>query len=517
MIDLGVDPPRLLAEHHKIEPYVTLSYCWGGPQLMCLKKERLTDYMVRVPVRKLPQTILDAFHTTKRLGFRYIWVDSMCIIQDDENDKIGEIAQMITIYRQSALTIVAANAQSVEHGFLGPREDFVASRERIPFLCKDGALGTVTLSTSRPILSYYPCDNPIETRAWTYQERLMSSRVLIYSYNGLRFACRNTVQSSVKGTPWIESHRQPSYVEISRNDVWMWRDLVQEYSSRLMSDPGDKPLAMSGLARVHAEGRGPADDYLAGLWRKSIAMDLLWQSSNEKRAKDATSYFAPSWSWLSTDSTIKWPSVLRGLGPLAISRGFELLGTKVVPKAGHDLYGQIYCGYLEVRSHVLCLSQNRVKELGWGSSPAEESAKISTWRPTPLLPNPRTLDGSQTRLDGETWLFDPVDSSSFRMSFDSDDAGRTDISLLLILMGSSDLDPAEPRLRVYCGLILENSSETVETLFRRAGVFEFKIDQGPHPYVSDLLAGKKPSVAQSRDFSCLRGLESAPIEDLTII
>ena len=506
----------MVIEHRQSDHYVTLSYCWGGPQSLELRQNRLAEYIAGIPVRKLPQTILDAFHITKRLGFRYIWIDSLCIVQDDIDDKAREISNMTTIYKHSTLTIIAANAQSVEEGFLGPREDFIATQDRIPFLCKDGTLGTVALSTSPPVMSYNSQDNPIERRAWTYQERLLASRVLIYSHNGLRFACRNGVKSSVEGTPWIESHREPSHVEIARNDTRLWKDLVMEYSKRAMSDPGDKLLAISGLARAHAEGKSPGDDYLAGVWRESIASDLLWESAYEKLSKDAADHHAPSWSWASTDSRIDWPLISYELSSQSALRDFKLLGARTVPKAGQDIYGQIDHGHLEVRGHVSRLSQSRVKELGWGSPPPEESVKISTWRPSPLMPNPRILDGSQTRPDGNTWLDDPFDYSTFRMSFDSDEDGWGDIVLLLILTKVPDEAELGSR-KTYCGLILEALGEPARKHFKRAGIFEFNLDRRLRPDRSNPPAWQHSSVLQFRDYSCMWRMEHAPVEDLTII
>ena len=476
--------------------------------------------MTGLPVSRLPQTILDAFQTAARLGFRYIWIDSLCIIQDDVEDKLREISQMTTIYKQSALTIIAANARSVADGFLGPRRDFISSNDRIPFLCNDGTLGTVTLSTSRPSMPYWPDANPIEQRAWTYQERLLAPRALIYSDNGLRFVCRSAIESSVQGTQWIESHREPAYVEISCNDAWMWRDLVEEYSKRSMSDPGDKSLAISGLARAHAKGRDLGDDYLAGLWRKSIAVDLLWQSDYEKTVDDGVAQRAPSWSWVSTDPTVTWPVGLRRLDPRSISPDFELLSVEVMPRSGHDMYGQIDNACLQLRGHICHLTQDSVKELGWGSSPVEGNTPI--WRPSPLLPNPRTLDGLQTRPDGQTWLFDSVTSSRFRMSFDSDEAGCGDIFLLLIVMHDpgteSGSECAEPEPKVFHGLIVERLSKTAENQFKRAGVFEFRSDRGPPPScIPKPSIAKESSLSQSYDFSCLWSLGTNPIRSLTII
>jgi hypothetical protein len=193
-------------------------------------------------------------------------------------------------------------------------------------------------------------------------------------------------------------------------------------------------LAIAGLARLHAAARGKRrDKYLAGLWRESIATDLLWDSAYERLSKYATNHHAPSWSWASTDSEFTFPIVSKA-GSKSIIRDFKLTGEKIVPRVGHDLYGQVQSGHLEVRGRFCQISKGRLDQLGWGVQKPEEVLTLSnTWRPFVLKPNPRIQDGLQRRVDGNTWVDDPVNYSTFRMSFDSDDAGQRDIFLLLIL------------------------------------------------------------------------------------
>jgi hypothetical protein len=509
------DPPRLLVDHDHVEPYLTLSYCWGGSQTSELRRKRLAEYMAVLPIRQLSQTILDAFYATKRLGFRYIWIDSLCIIQDDINDKLQEIANMATIYKESTLTISAATAKRVEDGFLGPRKDNFATLERIPFLCKNGTLGTVGITTSVPGVFYYSTENPIEQRAWTYQERLLASRILIYSHNGLRFVCRGEIQSSIAGTPWIESHLQPRYIELNRQDHQLWKDVIEEYSWRVMSDPGDKLLAIAGLARSQTAARGKRrDKYLAGLWRESIATDLLWESAYERLSKYAVNHHAPSWSWASTDSKISFPTVSRA-GSQSIIRDFKLTGEKIVPRLGHDLYGQVKSGHLEVRGRFCQISKRHLDDLGWGTQKSEEVINLSTWRPLVLSPNPRIEDGSQRRIDGKTWVSDPINYSTFRMSFDSDDAGQRDIFLLLIL--TNDSEAKFGLQKTCCGLILERIDETAIRKFKRAGIFEFNLNKASRREQSEAAIAQHPSNQQFRDYSCLWRIVEASVEDLIVI
>ena len=123
------------------EPYVALSYCWGGDQSFKLTHKWVNEWMVGIPWDELPQTIKDAVTVCQRLGVRSLWVDSICIMQDDANEKAAEIAQMPYIYRNSTLTIAASRAATVQVGFLGERTatDFPGAAFELPFQCKNAS------------------------------------------------------------------------------------------------------------------------------------------------------------------------------------------------------------------------------------------------------------------------------------------------------------------------------------------------------------------------------------------
>jgi hypothetical protein len=176
IIDLGHDSARLLVNNKDHEPYLALSYCWGGPKELELRTTRLREYEQAIPVQRLPKTITDAFEVTRRLGFRRIWIESLCIVQDDEQDKLQDIKSMTSINSNCAAVISAATAKAVTAVFLVPRHDFsfMEMTTRMPFMRKDGSMGTVALAHGRAGCSYLLQDNPIEGRAWCFQERLLA-------------------------------------------------------------------------------------------------------------------------------------------------------------------------------------------------------------------------------------------------------------------------------------------------------------------------------------------------------
>jgi hypothetical protein len=120
--------------------YVALSYCWGGPQPLLTTRANVDSFSSEIPQEQLPRTLADAVNVTRQLGFKYLWIDALCIIQDDQADKAIEIEKMGSIYKNSSLTIVASSSKSASEGFLQTRDEPVYCK--LPFLLPNGGFGT---------------------------------------------------------------------------------------------------------------------------------------------------------------------------------------------------------------------------------------------------------------------------------------------------------------------------------------------------------------------------------------
>ncbi|KAF2179060.1 HET-domain-containing protein, partial [Zopfia rhizophila CBS 207.26] len=105
-----------LASPDKEGHYVALSYCWGRQQSFTLTTANFESMRRSMELKELPQTIQDAIHVTRMLGFEYIWVDSLCIIQDSESDKADQVSKMQDIFRNSTMTISAERAADSQNG-----------------------------------------------------------------------------------------------------------------------------------------------------------------------------------------------------------------------------------------------------------------------------------------------------------------------------------------------------------------------------------------------------------------
>ncbi|OTB06646.1 hypothetical protein M426DRAFT_29210, partial [Hypoxylon sp. CI-4A] len=324
--------------------YVTLSYVWGARQDYILTKGTLETMLVGLDVDRIPRSVAEAMEVTKQLGFRYIWVDALCIIQDSQEDKLRELPMMAKIYQHSAMTISAANSLSAFDGFLKPPVPAVFKVE--PF--------RTTIGRGKPEFPYMNLSlgfreeapevkDPIDSRGWTLQEWTLSSCRLRFSSRGIQWTCNKLIAdpSALTG----EEHRDPpvlfspdgfvqsyfgeasaliagpqeSNERLSRRYAvdeshkrkevsMMWTEIRSQYASRSLSFPTDKIAAISAVAAIAAEEHGMT--YLAGLWKEMLLVDLQWyyifrsNPTNELLTVTASpereeDYIAPSWSWAS--------------------------------------------------------------------------------------------------------------------------------------------------------------------------------------------------------------------------
>jgi len=303
-IDSG-DPVRLhIASPGECRDYAALSYCWGGLQPVLLTAKNLKEMTESIPLDSLPQTIKDTIRVTRGLGIRFLWVDALCIIQDgDANDKVREIDRMGKLYRSATVTIFAASAKAVSDGFLQPR--LTLSSFSLPIKCADGKLGTAKLT----IGDNHDFMHPLNTRGWTLQETLLSSRKLVYGEKELVWDCETQQKEEFQSSYFesVQSFRQlPPEILAPNSGVLtgskadeIWRSILSEFTARRLSFPEDRLAAVAG---VIAELQ-PAfqDECVFGLWRSSFIQQLAWFRWALPCAVDENAILrcAPEWSWAS--------------------------------------------------------------------------------------------------------------------------------------------------------------------------------------------------------------------------
>ncbi|KAI0325489.1 HET-domain-containing protein [Cubamyces sp. BRFM 1775] len=382
------------------EQYVALSYVWGGDQPHRTRKSNLASYMREgIDPATLPQTIQDAIRVTRALGVRFLWLDSLCIIQDSEEDKHREVASMCDVYRHAYVTIDAARAASVVEGFLHDgRALDPDAMYALPFICPDledrgleaprvtpadrvAHLGTLYLSREMPgsadrtriratkrdtRTDAMELSEASETgrRGWCLQESLLSPRFLVFTSETLQLRCHTTTQniggayhdrtSDLPRLPDAVFRHDPQLKRGS--DEWTavhrtWRSTVEDCSRRSLSYSSDKLLACSAVVGMFAPVLGP--DYVAGLWRDTILYDLLWwrdlSNSEEDQFESPVGRHgplrdecAPSWSWASCGGPIQHVSVQDDMFPYKYQA--EVMECTVAPEDEKLPYGPVQVG-----------------------------------------------------------------------------------------------------------------------------------------------------------------------------
>ncbi|OGM43806.1 hypothetical protein ABOM_007589 [Aspergillus bombycis] len=305
--------------------YLTLSYCWGRNQPLVTLKRNFNDLKNGIGVTFLPQTMQDAVQTTRDLGYQYLWVDALCIIQDDEEDIKREIGAMADIYRNSTATILAATSRSVGEGYLK------SSRKHRPFITlsvqlPNGKTGEVQIG--------HPCQfahfgwhlDPLAQRGWALQESLLARRILYYGPYEVLFHCQTLGYRRLLPSYIIyPENEQPSSRSLfhSQDRTASWSELVRQYTFRNLTYSEDRPRAISGIVATLEELWN--DKCVFGAWASRFVEHMTWFNVAGFRPSLRKSNRAPSWSWLSIDGHVaagakltlicrvtpehKWPSL----------------------------------------------------------------------------------------------------------------------------------------------------------------------------------------------------------------
>jgi hypothetical protein len=275
-----------------------------------------------IPLSAFPKTQSDALHIAKSLGFRYIWVDSLCILQNDKADWADQGAAMTEIYGRTALVISATSTKTSTQGIL---QNLQNNGVGIGTWQHRGASNkSLEIFVGDPVEPLDLEDKFLSTRGWVFQERLLSAATLHYTDEGMVWECAQKISlghhQSVIKYPWKGNWRKlmrqasldPSDEAVSaalgmnKNEIWY--EWINAYSQRDLYDNGDKFPAIAGLAKTFADVF--RQEYVAGLWKDTFIEGLLWRRNNRtetlKRFRDK--YVAPSWSWASVKGRLEYRS-----------------------------------------------------------------------------------------------------------------------------------------------------------------------------------------------------------------
>lgn len=267
VIDVGLDlssPVKLYVSDGCKDYYAALSYCWGDKQEYITTTQTIKSRKENMFLEDLPQTLQDAIMVTRRLGIRYLWVDALCIIQDNAEDKAIQINAMGDVYKNAVLTIAASSAVSVSDGFLRsipPTQGFwVPNIEN-----------TKVMVRSLNTYSHASEIDSLDSRGWALQESLLSPRVVSFAERELSWRCQTVaIEKQRRGHKICK--RLPSGVfgialedrsTFETKQDLVWEAIVEDYSGRELTVPEDRLPAIAGIVSELARLWG--DTYLAGL------------------------------------------------------------------------------------------------------------------------------------------------------------------------------------------------------------------------------------------------------------
>lgn len=296
------------------EPYVALSYVWGKQE----PREDRPDHRTKranvtqrtqsggIEERHLPKTIWQAIQLTRDLGLGFIWIDSLCIVQDSASSFKLNAAEMDLIYGNAYLTICAADGNTADDGLaaLDPQNADKPLAEYV---------GDMRLLVSRPSEKVIK-DSVWDQRGWTFQERILSRRCLVFVAGRFYFQCRRgSISQDIypdatgRGLS-MEGQTSPlrTLSWLQSRPIWFYMECVSLYTGRHLTESADILPAFEGVAGL-IRTRMHGGEFLYGLPPSHFDLALLWEpsSAQRRRQRDLSNLNKysqienelPSWSW----------------------------------------------------------------------------------------------------------------------------------------------------------------------------------------------------------------------------
>lgn len=272
--------------------------------------------LIGLPSAALPQLYQDALYVARNLCVKYLWIDSLCIIQsgDESTDWRREAALMSDVYSNSFCNISALDAPDVSSSMFSTRNSeslypevtqLTINGQHAPYLLSHHQFWKIEVS--RALLN---------SRAWVLQERLLSRRILHFTGRQLLWECRRKEAAEIypDGLPpesfdtGFKNLSVDRYSSANNNEAaryMLWYRIVEKYTACNLTFANDKLIALSGVAK----SLRPIlqDEYVSGMWLRYLACEMLWSANeySERQSLEPNSYLAPSWSWASVTGTVQ--------------------------------------------------------------------------------------------------------------------------------------------------------------------------------------------------------------------
>lgn len=451
---------------------------WGASPPYLTLRDNMEARRSGIDIRETPQTFIDAVTIIRRLGLRYLWIDSLCICQDDAGDWARESSRMIDVYSNAHVVIAGNRSGDCNGGVFHSR----AARPSTAFKLPGGEdeVHAMLLFQSDQAMAFtaaeFP-DKPLTGRGWALQERVLAKRIVHYNDRQIYFECDQGIFAE-DGSHQKDRHCKlndglspsrdpPSSPEPSPNngaDLRLWNGLVWAYGKRKLSKPTDKLPAISGLAKLfHRRLQG---QYVAGLWSEAWIEGLAWQGLGEQSAASGDQYIGPSWSWASYAGI-----GATGLGPGGVDVA-EVVSWHVDLKHAANPFSEVENARVQIRGPVVQLRPSTLE-----SNEHEASLGRAEIRPLPRV------CAAYSEAESETII-----------TMDHDNIAATsewkDWQIEVLLLGGyrenrdqepdsdSDSDNAEEAMGSFFGLVVKSAGDGQTDKMQRIGWMFLDGDEG---------------------------------------
>lgn len=429
----GIPKLYLRETNGATEKYIALSHCWGGFKGCQSTTDNYTDRINGIEFASLPRTFQNAVTFALELGVFHLWIDSLCIVQDDKDNWERESTKMTTVYSKAYLVLAAASAGADDKGFFATPDSIYRgiALESQEGSGRDDLVIHTSLEHASSWHKMFSADalsfvslGPLGAQAWTLQETLLARRCIGFNQNEIAWECYNAIdcecgmsaeysigeylskrnRSPLRRSGWVYSASSMGifgYVSYPRfhcrplsrfadilTTYLEWRQMIiPNYTRRQLTFPGDTLPALSALASM--VGNWSGDQYLAGIWLADIKLGLAWRSVGGKTHLSAPStYLGPSFSWASINGAIdyKLPDQVQDDGSSPYGSVDVQVLEYSIELSGLNPYGAVNSGW--VRLSVL----SQTFKLHW--DPAGESFVL--------------INESEHCFEGSTFLPDTI-------------------------------------------------------------------------------------------------------------
>lgn len=300
-------------------PYVTLSHCWGKKGVRFkLEENNLQELIQAIPIERLPKVFQDAIHVSYELGINYIWIDSLCIIQDSNEDWTSEAKRMGGVYLNGEFNIAATGYEDGLPGLFGERKAFSLVHIPMHMQCKmvdeeyktKAVFEGIYVTASGGEFKRNVIFSPLNDRGWVAQERALSPAIIHYTPESMYWECNQCIASEAFSNGshiWYETEGagrdriRSLSTQSEREEVYsFWRTFINRYAGMEMTFTKDRFPAVAGIARLLGELID--DNFLAGFWEGDIIRSLALDRHIAPRNAIIPEQLAPSWSWASINA-----------------------------------------------------------------------------------------------------------------------------------------------------------------------------------------------------------------------